>query len=313
MDDVTRFDRAPHSVLLEVVAPLGGALTLFALAVWVTARSGDDQGFQFPLALVSIILAVPLLVTGVSALRRQLDPRAIEVDPEGVWLRAIGYLRWEEFSDIRLEEYTDVSRSTRATGRVRSRRLGFVPEDPRLADRYGVGVSAGLYKLLAHRAGLEPIDFAPFGVEERELGSDAFARLLDLVDTYRYLRIGTPEPGSVTHAPPSPLEVTACRDTGIGPDTPTTRRAAGFLHFWMFGLAGGLFLAIVTRLVLGLPSALVAPLIPTALVLVGVIAASAVLIGLGSSAPRPSLRSMAVATGTGLMAGALLGLLVSGP
>ena len=86
---------------------------------------------------VAAFFGIYLVLGGVVAVRRGLDPTAIEVGADGVWLPGLGLRPWSEFSDVRLETYRGPAGGSgrrRGVTRVATyQRLGFVPRDPALA------------------------------------------------------------------------------------------------------------------------------------------------------------------------------------
>ena len=89
------------------------------------------------------------------------------------------------------------------------RRLGFVPYDERPAEqrpfveRLAFDMNAGFYRFTSTLAGRRPVDVAPFGVHEAEIGPAAFERLLVAVGAHAPIRrlgerpAGAIEPGPV--------------------------------------------------------------------------------------------------------------------
>lgn len=192
------FRRARGSVVIGLIFPWLGAAAMLALA-WLVVTSG---GIGILLAALPVFFAVMLLLGGIAALGRGLDTRALEVDPDGVWLPGLGRCRWDEFAEIRVEEFlspTGGGSDGAGRGRMaRSRRLGFVPRDASLAARRGLAerlssaMAFAFIRLTTRMTGGVPGEFAPFGVSEADLGSDAFAQLVARVEAYRPPVHGSP-------------------------------------------------------------------------------------------------------------------------
>lgn len=180
----TRYTRNRAGRLVGLVVPWIGAPVMAALAV-VVLSSG---GLGLPAALLPAFFAVLLLAAGVAELRRGMDPRVAEVGADGIWLPGLGDRRWDEIAEIRLEAWTGPAGGNRphdhALRVATYRRLGFVPVDPSLAQGRGVAerlaaaMSGGFNRTLARAVGRDPIELAPFGVMEAELGPVTFDALV---------------------------------------------------------------------------------------------------------------------------------------
>jgi hypothetical protein len=199
--DRERFERAGSQVVLQLVLPTVGGLAFLGFGVWLFGQG-------FPLLLASLVFGyfgVYMLLGGAAALRRGFDPTLIEVGRDGVWLPGLGRRPWSDFSDVRLEMYSgpagSPNRRRRRTVPVATyRRLGFVPGDVSLAaarpfvERLATAMGMLYYRLFIPLVGIRSPDLAPFGVQEYELGHDAFERLLVTVGAHR-------EVGSVAETP----------------------------------------------------------------------------------------------------------------
>lgn len=199
--DRERFTRVGGGSVLQAVLSFGGVAAMFALTVVVVGQG-------IPVAIFAVLPAffgVLLGVAGVAALRRG-DAAAIEVGSDGVWLPGLGERRWADFRDIRIEHATGPAGGD---GTATYRRLGFVPFDPRpaqqrpFAERLAFDMGAGFYRFYSVLMGVRPVDFAPFGVGEAEIGREAFERLLVAVGVHATIRrlgerpAGVIEPGPV--------------------------------------------------------------------------------------------------------------------
>jgi len=217
-DDATdreRFERAGSQVVLQLVLPIVGGLGFLGFGVWLFGQG-------FPLLLGSLVFGyfgVYMLLGGAAALRRGFDPTLTEVGRDGVWLPGLGRRPWSDFSDIRLESYAGPAgspsrRRSRTIPVATYRRLGFVPGDLSLAaarpllERLATGMGMLPYRLFMPLVGIRAPDLAPFGVQEHELGHDAFERLLAAVGAYR--QVGNV--AETTSAMPAPFADRVRRD-----------------------------------------------------------------------------------------------------
>jgi hypothetical protein len=198
------FARVGGGSILQAALSFGGVVAFFALTVFVVGQG-------LPTAIFAVLpgfFGVFLGVGAIAALRRG-DTAAIEVGGDGIWLPGLGERRWADFRDIRIEHATGPADGS---GTATYRRLGFVPFDSRAAEqrpfieRLTFDMGAGFYRFTSTLAGMRPVDFAPFGVGEAEIGREAFERLLVAVGGHAPIRqlgerpAGVIEPGPV-HPP----------------------------------------------------------------------------------------------------------------
>jgi hypothetical protein len=180
--DRERFTRTGGGSTVQAILSFGGGAAFFVFTVFLLGQPAP----MFVFALLPAFFGVLLLVGGVAALGHADDDAVIEVGPDGVWLPGLGRRRWAEFREIRVELASGPAAQRVAT----YRRLGFVPVDPApaerlpLAERLASTMVTGYYRFTAGLMGNRPIDFAPFGVQEVEIGHERFEHLLALVATH---------------------------------------------------------------------------------------------------------------------------------
>ncbi len=120
------------------------------------------------------------------------------------------------------------------------------------------------------RSGLDPIELAPFGVEERELGQDAFARLLYLVDTYRFLTARSGQADAPPEMAAGPLEDAVLRDDDAERTTPAVHGASRLVNLGGLGFVAGAIIGSAIRSGADLSGPTLYPLILFALLGAGV-------------------------------------------
>ena len=174
-----RFTRTGGGNAVQGILSFGGAAAFFGFTIYLLGLPAP----MFLIAVMPAFFGVMLLVGGIAAFGRGSDPTVIEVGPDGAWFPGLGWRRWAEFRDIRVEHATGPN----GTGTSTWRRLGFVPLDPTpaeqlpLAERLGATMVTGFYRFTSLLMGNRPVEFAPFGVQEVEIGHEPFERLLALV------------------------------------------------------------------------------------------------------------------------------------
>ena len=175
-----RFTPTGGGRLVQTILPLGGAAGFFVFTMFLLGQPAP----MFLFAVMPAFFGALMFVGGVAAFVRGDDPTAIEVGPDGVWLPGLGWRHWADFHDVRVEHATGPSGSRVAI----YRRLGFVPLDPTpaerlpFAERLASTMVTGFYRFTSALMGNRPVHFAPFGVQEVEIGSERFDRLLALVE-----------------------------------------------------------------------------------------------------------------------------------
>jgi hypothetical protein len=201
------FRRSPIRVIGELVlAPVGGIGFLAFAGFLLVQVSTNPEAFLF--AALAGFFGI-LLLSGVPVvLRRGLGTTLLEVGPNGIWHRDIGWLAWDELAEVRLERNIGAAGGEGAA-LASYERLGIVPRD---AARVA-GVSGGLTRRLAGafirfangqarsrgvRRGMTEIeDTAPLGVYAYELGG-SFQTLLDSVRRFMPVEV------RVDSRPPAP-------------------------------------------------------------------------------------------------------------
>lgn len=134
-----------------------------------------------------------LMASGIPATFRRGTERAVlEVGPEGIWMPEMGFLRWSEVAEVRLERV----RGSAGEGLADYPKIGIVPRDPARAAAVRrsllyrmVSAFMGLMRTLRPDAGLQdPDSLAPFGIYGYELISSV-GSVVDAIREYHEIRL----------------------------------------------------------------------------------------------------------------------------
>ena len=180
--ETTAFRRATSRKVLALL--LGPLMTVILAIAVLVGLTGAPPIF---------LLAGPLLIlcarATVTEIRRVLESdSALEVGPDGIWLQAVGPIRWNQIGSIRLEVHTGVG-GGEADRLVPYRRLGIVPSDPALVPRRS-GAWAPVWA--AFRPLFDPRGYAPLGVWDYDL-TDPIDRVVERIRLYHEVD-GPPRP-----------------------------------------------------------------------------------------------------------------------
>ena len=194
---VDTFRRSPIRVIGELVlAPVGGIGFLAFAAFLVGHVSTNPQSIVF-VALAGFFGV--LLLSGVPALfRRGLGTSLLLVGPDGIWHRDIGWLAWDELTEVRLERNIGAA-GGEGVALASYYRLGIVPRDAARVASLSSGLTrrlSGAFIRFANgqarsrgvRHGITEIEeTAPLGVYAYELDG-SFDPLLESIR--RFMPVG---------------------------------------------------------------------------------------------------------------------------
>jgi hypothetical protein len=151
------FNRSRVQIVITAVSPVIG-LGVVALGAYLLARSpGVDLLF---FGGIATLIGTLVLLTGLNAYRNGLGRRMLEVGPDGLWMRGLGWLPWSAVGEVRLDEAhpagaagtADGAGSTDGLGPAtptravppRYTRVAIVPRVPEHAPGSPAGQSAAL-------------------------------------------------------------------------------------------------------------------------------------------------------------------------